>query len=405
MHPFDWIFFDIGSTLVDEQAAYDHRIRDMIAGTGLTFEQVDEMRRTFAMQGSDGNGQIIPHFHLKKTPWHSEDEVLYPDTKAMLAWLTGQGYHLGVLANQAPGLRQRLENWDIAHYFSHIVSSAEVGAAKPDRAIFERALAMAGCGPERAVMIGDRLDNDIFPAKACGMQTIWLRCGLAELQSAELAQGRADAIIDSLDELRELLKKPYLWKLTPTLTGTILDVGGGGDGVIGRLYGRQVTAIDNRQEELDEAPDDFEKRLMDARCLDFADDTFDHVTFFYSLMFMGADTRRQALREAARVVRPGGSICLWDALIPADAPQPFLAELDIALPGEIIRTTYGVGGDVPPLNGQFLVDLCRGLGLQLTHLAQENGHFFVSFVKVCATESTSAAGPVSMTREQSRENS
>ncbi len=33
----EWIFFDIGSTLVDEQEAYDHRIRDMIAGTDLTF--------------------------------------------------------------------------------------------------------------------------------------------------------------------------------------------------------------------------------------------------------------------------------------------------------------------------------------------------------------------------------
>ena len=28
-----WIFFDVGSTLVDEAAAYDHRIRDMISGT------------------------------------------------------------------------------------------------------------------------------------------------------------------------------------------------------------------------------------------------------------------------------------------------------------------------------------------------------------------------------------
>ena len=33
----------------------------------------------------------------------------------------------------------------------------------------------------------------------------------------------------------------------------MLDIGGGGEGVIGRLYGRQVVAIDNRQEELDEA--------------------------------------------------------------------------------------------------------------------------------------------------------
>lgn len=43
--------------------------------------------------------------------------------------------------------------------------------------------------------------------------------------------------------------------LRKELDGEILDVGGGGEGTIGRLYGSQVTAIDNRQEELDEAPD------------------------------------------------------------------------------------------------------------------------------------------------------
>ena len=32
-----WVFFDIGSTLVDEEAAYAHRIRDMIHGTAVTF--------------------------------------------------------------------------------------------------------------------------------------------------------------------------------------------------------------------------------------------------------------------------------------------------------------------------------------------------------------------------------
>ena len=43
-----------------------------------------------------------------------------------------------------------------------------------------------------------------------------------------------------------------LW-LTQELTGSILDVGGGGEGVIGRLYGPSVTIIDHCQEELDEA--------------------------------------------------------------------------------------------------------------------------------------------------------
>ena len=52
--------------------------------------------------------------------------------------------------------------------------------------------------------------------------------------------------------------------LRKELDGTVLDIGGGGEGIIGRLYADQVTAIDNRQEELDEAPGACRKLLMDA---------------------------------------------------------------------------------------------------------------------------------------------
>ena len=48
------------------------------------------------------------------------------------------------------------------------------------------------------------------------------------------------------------------------LSGRILDIGGGGEGVIGRVYGPQVTAIDVSVEELAEAPEGFEKLVMDA---------------------------------------------------------------------------------------------------------------------------------------------
>lgn len=43
-------------------------------------------------------------------------------------------------------------------------------------------------------------------------------------------------------------------RLQKKLNGSILDIGGGGEGVIGQLYGQQVVAIDKLQEELDEAP-------------------------------------------------------------------------------------------------------------------------------------------------------
>ena len=43
-------------------------------------------------------------------------------------------------------------------------------------------------------------------------------------------------------------------RIEKDLIGPILDLGGGGEGVIGQIYRQQAVVIDNRQEELDETP-------------------------------------------------------------------------------------------------------------------------------------------------------
>ena len=173
-----WIFFDVGSTLVDETKAYDHRAAEMLAGTEISFLEFDQARIRFAKQGFDGNAAAIQHFSLQKTPWHSEDETPFADAAETLHALKERGYHLGILANQVPGTAQRLAFWGLLPYFDVLATSAELGIAKPDPKIFEKALEMAGCRPQEAVMVGDRLDNDIRPAKALGMQTVWIRKGV-----------------------------------------------------------------------------------------------------------------------------------------------------------------------------------------------------------------------------------
>ena len=77
--------------------------------------------------------------------------------------------------------------------------------AKPDKEIFEKALELAKCTAAESVMVGDRLDNDIIPAKAIGMKTVWVKNGLAQYQGAELGEGVADYQIDSLSELLRIL--------------------------------------------------------------------------------------------------------------------------------------------------------------------------------------------------------
>ncbi len=56
-----------------------------------------------------------------------------------------------------------------------------------------------------------------------------------------------------------------MMELVKELDGKILDIGGGGEGVIGRLYTSQVVAIDNNQAELDEAPGGFYLRRASVR--------------------------------------------------------------------------------------------------------------------------------------------
>lgn len=199
--PVKWIFFDIGSTLVDETAAYEHRTRDMIDGTDVSFEEFCSKRIEFAKMGYNGDAKAIEFFGLTKTPWHSEDEVPYKDAVKVLSYLKDKGYRLGIIANQMPGAAERLKNWGLLEYFDVLATSAELGCAKPELRIFATALEMACCKPEEAVMVGDRIDNDIIPASVLGMKTVWVKTGLPEYCSSELHNIKPSYEINSISEI------------------------------------------------------------------------------------------------------------------------------------------------------------------------------------------------------------
>lgn len=170
--------------------------------------------------------------------------------------------------------------------------------------------------------------------------------------------------------------------LNKELEGRILDIGGGGEGVIGRLYNKQVIAIDNRQDELDEAPSGFDKIVMDATYLDFEDNSFEHVTSFYTLMYMSSKEQKQAISEAARVLVNGGELHIWDCNIPSAYPEPFCVDVIVQLPNECISTTYGVGKkDTQDENGIVMMGL--NAGLKLIHISHNTYGFYLRFQKRC----------------------
>lgn len=197
----EWLFFDVGSTLVDESRANEHRLLDAIAGTDLSYEQAYAQAAQLAKQN-------IAHplicLGLPITPWRSEDEAVYPQAAECLAGLRGR-YKLGVIANQSPGTADRMKAYGLSQYLDLIIASAEEGIEKPDLKIFELALKRAGCPPEHAVMIGDRLDNDIIPAKRLGMKTIWIRQGFGGMGTPLTEEDTPDRCVNDLLELLELL--------------------------------------------------------------------------------------------------------------------------------------------------------------------------------------------------------
>jgi len=201
-----WIFFDLGATLVDESDVYKSRceyaIRQLSIDPAEFMNKVYEEAKispTPIRTAAKSYGVVLP-------PWDSSLEKLYSATHDVVSCLYGK-YKLGIIANQVEGTQERIDSWGIGKYFDVVMASAEAGCAKPDLKIFSMALNKAGCDATDAIMIGDRLDNDIFPAKKLGMKTVWVRQGYAIYQSIDDESKRPDYIVDSIEELRELGEK------------------------------------------------------------------------------------------------------------------------------------------------------------------------------------------------------
>ena len=98
--------------------------------------------------------------------------------------------------------------------------------------------------------------------------------------------------------------------------GRILDIGGGGEGIIGKVKGEQVVAIDPSRRELEEAASGPLKIVMDARELQFLDSSFETVTAFFTLMYISESDHEKVFSEVHRILAPGGKFLIWEGLFP-----------------------------------------------------------------------------------------
>lgn len=199
-----WIFFDVGSTIVDEHLAYEHRMREIADLANTTYSSVYEIAMEFYKQNKNGDLEAAKLLGVELTKWHMEDEILYGDASRCLEILSSR-YKIGIIANQSLGTRKRLEQHGVLQYIDLVIASAEEGVAKPDKKIFEIALERSNCKSCNAVMIGDRIDNDIIPAKLMGIHTIWIKQGFGQYWNITEEIEKADCTVNSLMEICDVL--------------------------------------------------------------------------------------------------------------------------------------------------------------------------------------------------------
>ena len=203
------LFFDVGYTLVNEDAVWEARCRDQAQTDeakklGLSAADIYHEIEIASISRKPQFRTLIDKYGFKEVaPYRTELEKLYKDVPAVIKALS-QKYELGIIANQLDGLKERLEAFDLLQYFKYIISSWDVKIMKPDIRIFEYALDKANCTPQEACMIGDRLDNDILPAKALGIKTVWIKQGFGALQKPLSKSEEPDYTISSLSELLKI---------------------------------------------------------------------------------------------------------------------------------------------------------------------------------------------------------
>jgi HAD superfamily hydrolase (TIGR01549 family) len=179
----DAVVFDVGETLVDETREYG-TWADWLGVPRHTFSSVFGAVIALGMDYREAFQYFRPDFDLAVErerradagqPETFGEDDLYPDARPAMAALRDMDVWVGVAGNQTSRAGEILRKLDLP--VDMIATSDDWGAVKPDASFFRAVIDSAPCRADEIVYVGDRLDNDLKPAREAGMLTAFIRRG------------------------------------------------------------------------------------------------------------------------------------------------------------------------------------------------------------------------------------
>jgi len=167
-------------------------------------------------------------------------------------------------------------------------------------------------------------------------------------------------------------------------TGSIVDIGGGGEGIIAQIGKKNVTVVDKLQSEIDEAkPHAPEAKwiLADASNLDFPDSHFDNATAFFSGMYMTKEMIARVFQETYRILNSSGEFWFWDAVVSYDI-GPFIIPIRVITPNsEEIETAYGKRRVTEDHTVDQVSNLLNDAGFEVERITENQFWYFLKCKK------------------------
>jgi HAD superfamily hydrolase (TIGR01662 family) len=130
---------------------------------------------------------------------------LKPGVKDALDWLKSEGYPITIISNGTDyAIRNLIRNLGLGKYFTAVITSEGCGGEKSTLKPFRKAFEMTGADPKKSVMVGDRLDEDIFGANKMRMKSVLISSAWGEMNPPS-EKVKPDYVIKRLIELKGVL--------------------------------------------------------------------------------------------------------------------------------------------------------------------------------------------------------